>query len=580
VASDRRSSDREDSREDIARENAALDAAGADDSADVEPGASAETDPRRPSDHFDSPVVPVTNPRLNFVGYLRFFWRQLTSMRTALFLLLLVAFAAVPGSLVPQQTSDPNGVIQYKAANPGWSKVLDFLGVFNTYSSVWFSAIYILLFISLIGCIIPRTMHHINALRTPPPKTPARLDRLPGFLQTEDAAASETEVADGVAAARTVLRGSGYRVRLFDGDSASAERGYLRETGNLVFHIALVGILISVGLGGGFIWTGQKVVPVGQSFANTLSDYDSISPGRWFSPDSLEPYKLTVTKFVPVYERKNLAAYGDVIDYTAYVRASEPGKKTFNTTIKVNSPLRIGDTDVYLLSNGLAPVVTVRNPAGKIVYTQPVPFLPQDTNLTSEGVIKVPDGLAKQIGMIGFFYPTECDTSTKGACGLAPASVDPSLTNPVLTLQVYTGDLGLNSGRPVNAYALNTDHLKLIAGRGSDTAGLTLRPGQTVKLPDGLGTIELNRVVRYVGLDIHHDPTQLWVLTFAILVFLGLITGLFVPRRRIWIKVIRRGETAHFEYAGLARGDDPRLDEAVADIARRHSQLLGLNMKP
>jgi cytochrome c biogenesis protein len=549
----------------------------------TQPGESLQTDPRRPSDHFDAPEAPdadITQPRLNFVGYLRFFWRQLTSMRTALFLLLLVAFAAVPGSLVPQQTSDPNGVIQYKADNPGWSKVLDFLGVFNTYSSVWFSAIYILLFISLIGCIIPRTMHHVRALRTQPPKTPARLDRLPGFLRTTAVEWGDDDVAGGVSAARDLLRSSGYRVRVFDGQSASAERGYLRETGNLVFHIALVGILLTVGLGGGFIWTGQKVVPVGQSFANTLSDYDSVSPGRWFSPDSLQPYKLTLTNFVPVYERKNLNAYGDVIDYTAYVRASQPGQKTVNETIKVNSPLRIGGTDVYLLSNGLAPVITVRNPAGKVVYTQPVPFLPQDANLTSEGVIKVPDGLAKQIGMVGFFYPTECDTSKTGNCGIAPVSVDPALFNPVLTLQVYTGDLGLNTGQPVNAYALNTDKLKIIAGRGSGKPGLTLRPGQTVKLPDGLGTIELNKVVRYVGLDIHHDPTQLWVLSFAILVFLGLITGLFIPRRRVWIKAVRRAGKVHFEYAGLARGEDPRLDEAVAEIARKHSQLLGLSMKP
>ncbi|MBK0296739.1 cytochrome c biogenesis protein ResB, partial [Bacillus sp. S34] len=46
---------------------------------------------------------------LGLVGYLRFFWRQLTSMRTALFLLMLLALAAIPGSLVPQRTADPNG---------------------------------------------------------------------------------------------------------------------------------------------------------------------------------------------------------------------------------------------------------------------------------------------------------------------------------------------------------------------------------------------------------------------------------------------------------------------------------------
>src|ERR1700761_6716633 len=284
-------------------------------------GADGGVDPKRPSDHFDAAGeyaegADVTQPRLGVVGYLRFFWRQLTSMRTALFLLLLVAFAAVPGSLVPQVTSDPNGVIQYKAENPGWSKVLDFLGVFNTYSSVWFSAIYILLFISLVGCIIPRTMHHITALRSQPPKTPARLDRLPGFIQTEPVEFDAEAEDEGVTVARNVLRQARYRVRVYD-ESASAERGYLRETGNLVFHIALVGILIAVGIGGGFIWTGQKVVPVGQSFANTLSDYDSISPGRWFDGDSLSPYRLTVTKFVAKYADAS-GALGDPTDYTAY----------------------------------------------------------------------------------------------------------------------------------------------------------------------------------------------------------------------------------------------------------------------
>ena len=167
------------------------------------------------------------------------------------------------------------------------------------------------------------------------------------------------------------------------------------------------------------------MLPVGESFANTLSDYDSISPGRWFDPDGLSPYRLTLTKFVAKYDTSSQSALGDPLDYTAYVRTQVPGEKPKNQTIKVNSPLRLGDTDIYLLSNGYAPVVTVRNPAGKVVFAGPVPFLPIDTDLTSQGVIKVPDGLAKQIGMIGFFYPTECDTSaTTGTCGAAPVSVE------------------------------------------------------------------------------------------------------------------------------------------------------------
>src|SRR5215472_17434993 len=36
-------------------------------------------------------------------GWLRWFWRQLTSMRTALILLFLLALASVPGSVLPQE---------------------------------------------------------------------------------------------------------------------------------------------------------------------------------------------------------------------------------------------------------------------------------------------------------------------------------------------------------------------------------------------------------------------------------------------------------------------------------------------
>jgi cytochrome c biogenesis protein len=536
----------------------------------------------RPSDHFDTkaPEGGIVQPQLGLVGYLRFFWRQLTSMRTALFLLLLVAFGAVPGSLVPQVTSDPNGVIAYKAANPGLSQVLDFLGVFNTYSSVWFSAIYLLLFISLIGCIIPRTKHHLDALRAAPPKTPARLDRLAGFVTTTDAGASDADVSAGIVAAQKLLRRQGYRTRVFSGESVSAERGYLRETGNLIFHMALVGILVAVGIGGGFIYTGQKVVVVGQSFANTLSDYDSISPGRWFDPDGLSPYSLTLTNFTVKYASnlQEISSYGEPIDFTAYVKTSQPGQKTKNQTIKVNSPLRLGNTDVYLLGNGYAPVITVRDAKGQKVFSQPVPFLAEDANLTSEGVVKIPDGLSKQIGMVGLFLPTAC--SDAGYCGAPLSSIHPGLLNPTLSLQVWTGDLGLDNGKAQNAFALNTDHLKEIAGRNAQSTGLDLKPGKTVKLPDGLGTVSLSKIVRYASLDIHHDPTQLWVLTFAILVFLGLLTGLFIPRRRVWIKAVRGESGIRYEYAGLARGEDPRLNEAVADLARKHSQQLGLTMNP
>ncbi len=528
----------------------------------------------RPSDHVDSPRqapregAPIAQPKLGFVGTLRWFWRQLTSMRTALFLLLLLAFAAIPGSLVPQRSSDPNGVTQFRADNPDLYPVLDKLQVFDTYSSVWFSSIYLLLFISLIGCVVPRAKHHFDALRQAPPKTPARLSRLAGYTTRTTTA----DPVDAIRQARALLKRQRYRTVLVDDASAeggvlsvSAERGYLRETGNLVFHSALVGILITVGIGGGFGYSGQKVLVEGQSFVNTLSTFDSFNPGRFFDDSSLTPYRVKLNALHVQYEQQNPNAIGQPLDFTADVTADVPGGQPQEREVKVNDPLAIGGTDMYLLGNGYAPHVTVRDPAGTVVYSADVPFLPEDAKLTSLAVVKVPDGLREQVGMLGFFYPTQ------GAEKAPFFSSYPDLDNPLLTLNVYTGDLGIDGGVPTSVYTLDTADLTQLTGGKTGVQSIELAPGQTMDLPDGLGSVSLDSVPRFVSFDVHHDPPPRWVLLFAILVLGGLLTSLFVPRPRVWVQAVPQADgSTTLEYAGLARGEDPTLEAAVAALADKH----------
>ncbi len=532
------------------------------------------SDPLRPDDYIGSEVPPdevtgndVAQPRLGALGYVRYFWRQLTSMRTALLLLLLLALAAIPGSLVPQTTSDPNGVIQFEQRDPETFRVLDALGLFSTFSTPWFSAIYLLLFVSLVGCIVPRTKHHFDALRARPPKTPARLQRLVGYV-------SEPTTADaGVAIdeAASLLRRQGYRIERYP-DSVSAERGYLRETGNLVFHTALVGMLITVGIGGGFGYTGQRVIVQDEPFTNVLSGYDAINQGRFFSESSLEPYSLRLDEFMAHYELDVSTGQWHPTDFEAQVSTRDPGGDWKPGSIRVNSPLTIGGTDVYLLGNGYAPIITVRNPDGEAVFSGTVPFLPLDGNLRSRGVVKVPDGLDQQLGMQGFFYPDPVALDDGTYTSFSPNTYGQSL----VTLFVYAGDLGLDEGVGVNAYALDIDGMTQLAGGDADLAALELAEGATVDLPDGLGTVEFEGLRRFISVDIHHDPTPGWALLFAVLILGGLLVSLFVPRRRMWVKAVDgRLGSVRLEYAGLARGEDPTLEAAVADLARRHRAVLG-----
>ena len=162
----------------------------------------------------------------------RWGWRQLTSMRTALVLLLLLALAAIPGSVIPQSGVDSLKTSDWQADHPDLTPIYERLGLFSVYDSAWFAAIYMLLMVSLVGCIIPRLLVYWRALRAKPPAAPRNLPGCPSHASY----AAAREPADVLADARTVLKDRGYRVLEGDGWVA-AERGYLREAGNLLFHL-------------------------------------------------------------------------------------------------------------------------------------------------------------------------------------------------------------------------------------------------------------------------------------------------------------------------------------------------------
>lgn len=515
-------------------------------------------------------------PSLGWRGTLRWTWRQLTSMRVALMLLMLLAVAAVPGSVLPQRGQDPAAVLEYLGDHPTAGEWLDRLGFFDVYSSVWFSAIYLLLFVSLVGCIVPRTIAHAKALRNRPPRTPARFGRFPATASATTSASPD----DVVDAAAAHLRGPLRTLPAFRVDvggeeprrgrpatrTVAAERGYLRETGNLLFHLALLGLLISVALGQLLHYRGQAIVTEGRGFANAVVDYDTFESGAWFSPTSLVPFSMTLDAFDSEFA-SDTVAFAQARDFTAHVTVTEPEGAQHTETIKVNEPLNVDGSKIYLQGNGFAPDITVKDSEGQVAFSGRVPFLPEDQMYTSRGVVKVPDVSPgqDQIGMIGYFLPTavvEEDGSAR--------SVFPQPNNPLMVLEVYTGDLGLDEGVPQNVYELDTASLDPAVEDDGSTVKVLVRPGETVELPDGLGTVSLaDDVPRYVALDLRHDPSLAFVLTFSLLALGGLAVSLFTPRRRVWVRTWSEpagddGRTVtRVELAGLARGDDAGLQREV-----------------
>jgi cytochrome c biogenesis protein len=499
-------------------------------------------------------------PALGPVGMLRWAWTQLTSMRTALFLLLLLAVAAVPGSLFPQRPANPSVVTQYIKDNPDYGGLLDKLQLYDVYSSAWFSAIYLLLFISLIGCVVPRAIAHYKAMRSQPPRTPKRLSRLPEYGTLVIPADAGIPASEAITSAAGVLKKRGYRVDVRDAGgerpSLGAERGFAKEVGNLVFHTSLIGVLVSVAVGGLFGYSGQRILVEGDTFVNTLVGYDQFTPGTNFQSSQLQPYSLQLDNFDITFDRESQGKFGQPIDFSAAVTTREtPDAPAQKEILKVNDPITLGGTSIYLTGNGYAPVVTIRDGEGNVAMQGPVVAKLQGDNYYSSVVIKVPDAKPDQLGFAGFFLPTAF-VSNEGVS----FSGDPELFNPQLTLNSYYGDLGLDAGTPQNVFELDVKDLTPLNARNLAAGGITLAPGSSYTLPDGKGTISFDGVKRYIGVDIHHNPGQLFALVFALLAVAGLILSLYVNRRRVWVRTgTHEDGRTMVEYGLLARGEDHRL---------------------
>jgi cytochrome c biogenesis protein len=493
------------------------------------------------------PAVPPAQSRFGVVAWLRWTWRQLTSMRTALVLLFLLALAAIPGSVLPQEGIDPAAVSRYYAAHPALAPFLARLSAFNTFGAPWFAAIYLLLFTSLAGCVLPRTFRLARSARQPPPQAPRHLHRLPHSVSFTSAIGPEQALESAAA----ILRRRRFRLRTGAG-WVSAEKGYLHEVGNLLFHVALLGLLGAVALGGLFGYKGNRLLVAGQTFANQVPTLDVFRPGRLVTAADLQPFTITLDHFYASYVRSG-PERGQPASFNALVRyASEPGGPEHSYDLQVNHPLNVDGVRVFLIGHGYAPIFRVTDGKGKVAFLGPVPFIPlEQSGLTSAGVIKVPDAKPEGLGFAGVFLPTAVDV------GGTLASAFPAALLPRVSLVSYAGDLGMNNGASQSVYNLDTSHMRRLA-----VPPAPLAPGESIMLPRGLGKLTFLGYRQWASLAITYDPGQLPALISALTALAGLLLSFTVRRRRLFVRAAAGtgesaggGAAAVVTVGGLTRSD-------------------------
>jgi cytochrome c biogenesis protein len=483
-------------------------------------------------------------------------WRRLTSMRTALQLLFLLAVGAVPGSILPQHGQQDALVTKFINTH-SYGPLFDRLSLFDVFAAPWFAAIYLLLFVSLIGCLVPRIRLHVRAMRTPPPAPPRHFAKLPRSTTWE----TDATPAATLDVVRKALRRKGWRVLVRDG-GLSAERGYLRETGNLMFHVSLMLLLAGVAMGGLFGWKGEIIRTPGLGWANVLGQYDESSTGRAFRQSELAPFNVTFNSFKAVYlptgEPKSYDAY---VTYTAH-----PGATPKTYDIRENHPLVIGGswltggTKIYLGGHGYAPHLKVTDPSGRVVADDDYVFLPQETtNYLSEGYVKVTNIADKDqwFAIHGVFTPTRA----KGAQGQIVSGF-PAANDPELLVNALSGDPSADT-----VYDVPPGMKQMLGADKSTTAGL--RVGQSWKLDNGY-TVTFTGISQFANFQITDDPGKELALLAAILIVLGLILSLRVRRRRFWVRAtLHEGGRTVIEAGGLARTDPEQFADEFSALVER-----------
>ncbi len=515
------------------------------------------------------PSTPPRRPN-RLLALLRNSWRQLTSMRTALLLLFLLAVAAIPGSILPQRDVNIEKVNEYFVEHPKLAPVLDRLDGFAVFASVWFSAIYLLLFTSLVGCIVPRLVEHVRALRSVPPEAPKRLDRLPKHAVLPAYAGDPTAIA-------AVLRKRRWRVTVRV-NAVSAEKGYLKETGNLIFHFSLIAVLLGVGLGSWYGWHGNRLLVAGEdnSFCNTVQQYSETGLGPRVSPADLPPFCVQLVDF----DARFLES-GQADAYNATVLVDADGGEPRRAEFSVNSPLRLGGANVYLLGHGYAPTIRYTDRNGRS-QTTTAPFLTTDGNLTSQGVAAFPDvnldpvtgerDSSLQVAFEGIYLPTAPDSPP------FVRSRFPAENSPGLLLLAYRGNLGMDAGIPGSVYEL--DRRQVTAGKLTQVGDAKLlRRGEAWTLDDGT-TVEFLGTQPYITISVRHDPGEKILLVSSATMLVGLMMSLMGRRRRIFFRVTPTAPTdgsttsgsSLVEVGGLPRTDysgfGDEFDQLVAELGR------------
>jgi cytochrome c biogenesis protein len=486
-------------------------------------------------------------------------WRTLRSMRTALILLLLLAAAAVAGSLIPQIPNSPDRVAAYLDAHPLLGELYRRAGLFDVFGSWWFTLVTVLLFVSLVACLVPRTRAAWRSLRA----RPIQAREIDAFRHYEERQVAEAPAA-AIASARATLRRRRFRVAVDpDRPALAAEKGALRETGSLLFHWAFILILVGVVYGKGTGFSGFALVVEGTTWVDARANYDGrIRTGRFFDGD-FTGIGVHLDEFESAFRET-----GQPMDFVSRVDLLDPdGTPVRSQDIRVNHPAKIAGLTIYQSSFGWAPEIRIVD-GGDVLFDGAVPFSRQpapegvpDLAMPWRGVVKLPS-LRPQVAIDLELWPDSRAFYQRLETGEAVAML--KAVEPLMRYTVWTGRLTDPSPVSLDVRFMRKSASGIVFA--DTTADLT--DGALLEAGDRAGgpTMSFTDLKQYSVFQVAKDAGVPIVLLAAILILIGLLPALYSSKRKVWVRADPSEGGSLLQVGGFALQRKAQFEEEFARL--------------
>lgn len=428
--------------------------------------------------------------RSAWIEFLDSGWDFFASTRVAMVLILLIAAAAIGGSLVEQESlyQDWRPPELYYPFRYGefWGPLFMKVGLTHTFSSVWFVGLVYAIVVSLIICSLQRLVPLHRALQRPTVRKHA------GFIRRQPSGGEYPQPGggDALAPAEQWLRRRGYRIWR-DGEGLHADRGRLGRYGPYIIHIGLIMCAFAAAAKAlpGWDITRDMWVPEGQTV---------VIPGTSLA---IRNDAFTIEMYPDGRPRL----------YQTDAVLLEDGQEIRQHAIRVNYPLKHKGWEVYQASYKPEPgtvhlkvvAAATGEELGRVAADLKTPLPQWDLPGGRRAVVEE------------YYHDAEIDAATQT---IVNKSRD--ILNPLFFLRFEEAD-----GTAIGAQAL----------------WVSVRPGQTLPVI-GNGQVRLEQVdldLRwYSGLKAHHDRTVPFMFTGLGVVLLGMWITFFVFHRQVWVLAV------------------------------------------